>query len=254
MNLGFLCATYLRPQATTGPIPSAAARMRHPADAEGAGSGSVGGLLRSSDHAPVSIVGTDVGRLLVMEGGRIRDVLPAHGNAAFVSGFITGGCDGLIILWSNDLEQRTSMDIASFIMPLPREIADTTYVYNRIFGLDYSEGKVIVGTDGNELLEVDMFSRQCTLILSHHCTNVSGLATHPTATEFLCAGSSVNRDATAGDLGVMVWDYSKRIQVMGKSKRFGSQTVVTAATWTPIPRGRVPFIVLGTRAPERCWC
>lgn len=76
----------------------------------------------------------------------------------------------------------------------------------------------------------------------HHCSTVSGMATHPTNTEFLCGGSSINRysfagvlhrfslvlslmlarrsDRTGGDLGLVIWDYTKRAQVPLKRSNF----------------------------------
>ncbi len=70
-------------------------------------------------------------------------------------GYVRAGCDGQVIVWSHELRRRFTID-------LNRALKDDV----RVFALDYSSGKLLVGTHSQTIVEIDMKSRQCRVLMS----------------------------------------------------------------------------------------
>ena len=118
-------------------------------------------------------------------------------------GVISGGKDGLIIIWDSSLAvvRRFDLNVTSATSPTSTEVRAVSAMAN----------KLIIGTMSSEIYELDVPTGDRKLVLGgHHGKGeLWGLETHPTN----------NNACSVGDEGVlMVWD-------LASNKRMGARSV-----------------------------
>jgi microtubule-associated protein-like 6 len=127
---------------------------------------------------------------------------------------LTGAADGLIIQWNDQLKRLKQVDLN--VIPLPISI--------NMCALSMMQGKVVVGTRGAEIFEVDWLSGEHLKIVDGHFNTrgeLWGLAVRPTKPEFATA---------ADDKTLRVWN-ARAQQPVGEPVDIGGK--VRALAYSP---------------------
>ena len=149
------------------------------------------------------IAGTADGHLYLFDDDMLTKTIKAHESfintlASCKDGLLVSGAkDGLVKLWrwaEDELENTHTFDVRDLKCCLINKI--------RSVDVDEAGGKLLVGTQGSEILEMSIvdgsnINGSGPLIKGHHKGEVRGLSVHPTKPEFV----------TVGDDGVLcLWD------------------------------------------------
>ena len=134
------------------------------------------------------ISGTIRGDIYVWQGRNCIKVIRGHGQSvtslySFGHGFVTGGKDGKVRVWSRKLDPGAQFDVQALgsISPRVRSIA-----------ANVDGTKLLIGTSGGELFEIAS-SDGCNLhygplVASHAYDELWGISMHPTKKEFCSHG------------------------------------------------------------------
>lgn len=155
------------------------------------------GLQYSDNDDPEFVIGCASGLLLHIQGSRLVRARAAHAGAmsavrAIAGGFLTAGCDGRIVLWTNYFDQKAEVDSNSCLSAVLSTVVKgqvTGEGGQGIYGLDYSDGQAMVGTDGNMVLQVDLMSHDSRVLTSSLAKSPSSVSVHPRLPVFLTAGA-----------------------------------------------------------------
>lgn len=112
---------------------------------------------------------------------------------------ISGGKDGFVHVWNIQLAKVWSLNLNQ---------SKPVSICSQIQALSYKEGKILMGTKGGEIYEVNMLNTSETFqwVSGHfdHLSELRGLATHPTASKFITAGD---------DSTIRLWDSRTKRQI-----------------------------------------
>lgn len=109
---------------------------------------------------------------------------------------LTGGKDGCVHIWNSQFVRQWSYDLKA---------ARPDLFHHQIQAVSAMSGKLVLGTKAGELVEVNMLSRDSSLLVeSHFAGELWGLDRHPTKSNFVTCGD---------DMTVRVWDSKARQQV-----------------------------------------
>jgi len=146
---------------------------------------------------PDCVTGQVDGSLYLWKGRNVSVVRREHGKCVntlgkWGGGLVSGGKDGLVILWSESLVKQRVFDLNDFKSDVIRK---------EVRSVCCMEQKVLVGAYSSEILELDLATGEDRLILSgHYGGELWGLDNNP-VTSNVC---------TVGDDGLMcVWDTKK---------------------------------------------
>lgn len=132
----------------------------------------------------ILVVGTFIGDLYLFNSRSFSKSLKAHkGSVNSIiskeSGFITGGNDGIVLIWDSNFCITKSLSINNLkinsICPKIRSISES------------SEGYILIGTRGGEIIELSDDSCNI-LIRGHFDEELWGLCVHPVDNKFYTAG------------------------------------------------------------------
>lgn len=108
-------------------------------------------------------------------------------------GLITGGGDGIIILWNTSMVEERRIDLKApevrSMLPKVRSVVEN------------DKGAVLVGTRGGEIVEFGAGPKPLVLMRGHYEGELWGLATHPTKEEYITVGQ---------DNFLAIWDIKQR--------------------------------------------
>jgi echinoderm microtubule-associated protein-like 6 len=161
------------------------------------------------------VTGIFSGSLLLWKGRSISKQIAAHQSACnsiwkrtAEKGFITGGNDGLVIVWSENFEQLNTLNIKessinSFI-PKVRSVCENN-----------AGTKILVGTRGGEIIEFT--GKKSVMHLKSHCQDeLWGLSCHPHQDQFYTVGQ---------DCMLAIWDIKTRRQLKFARLDCGSDVI-----------------------------
>ena len=149
------------------------------------------------------VTGTFSGQLLLWKGRSISKRLEAHSkacnaiwNRSAEKGFITGGNDGLVIVWNGSFEQVNTLNIKdpsiNSYIPKVRSVCENE-----------AGTKILVGTRGGEIIEFT--GKKSVMHLKSHCQDeLWGLSCHPSEDQFYTVGQ---------DSMLAIWDIKTRRQL-----------------------------------------
>ena len=168
------------------------------------------------------LTGSDLGNIYLWKREEQIDmIVSAHKSsvyalATFVNGFVSGGKDGKVRVWNNDLEAMRTYDISA---------AALTEVV--IKAIDQRQGRIVLGTSTSCVYELDQDTGEVTsLICGHRDGGVHAVATHPTKPLYASVGDdSVLR---FWDLGNRKQWKSKLVEAPGRSVAFSPDGKVVA--------------------------
>jgi WD40 repeat protein len=141
------------------------------------------------------ITGSENGSIYVWtkDPMNVMDLIPnAHSGpifsiASIIDRFATCGGDGRVRTWTNALTPLLTMDICAIL---------SSTISCRAIG--YRQGRIMVGTDSNDVVEIDEDSRDFARIVSGHVSGaIKDIVGHPTKPLFLTTGE---------DCTVREWD------------------------------------------------
>lgn len=133
------------------------------------------------------VTGVFSGDLLLWKGRSISKKMEAHKGACnsiygrtAEKGFITGGNDGLVIIWNDSFEQVNKLNIKdtsiNSYIPKVRSVCENK-----------SGTKILVGTRGGEIIEFT--GKKSVMHLKSHCQDeLWGLTCHPNEDQFYTVG------------------------------------------------------------------
>lgn len=150
------------------------------------------------------LVGTFSGDMYIFRGSSLIHTTKLHTGPMYSihvhnGGIITGGKDGNLVFLDNNLKPLNSINLTNVV---PRSI-------------DTNESSILLGTDENNIVEIDRTTNVATRIQDNHFNELWGLATHPRLP--LVFSSAV--DGT-----VRVWDVPTR-RMIAKEKIGGGSPV-----------------------------
>lgn len=133
------------------------------------------------------VTGIYAGTILLWKGSTITKRLEGHTdscnavwNRTSEKGFITGGNDGLVIVWSANFEQLTTLNIKDASInsfnPKVRSVCENK-----------AGTKILVGTRGGEIIEFTG-KKSVMHLKSHSVDELWGLTVHPTENLFYTVG------------------------------------------------------------------
>ncbi len=172
-----------------------------------------------------AVVGLKNGKLAVINGGSVTKKIPGHKKIVFaltnnkkMTKLISGGADGKIIIWNNKLKPLKEIIINS----------DNFRSLNpkiRAISIEEETSRILVGTRGGEIIDIDINSNSKEYILNAHFSKeLWGLATHPNKDEFVSVGE---------DCLLAKWSISEK--TLKKSKKLKYQ----ANTCNISPKGKL---------------
>jgi len=153
--------------------------------------------------AKICITGTTKGNIIVWNETEILKKIPAHKTQVWAlmakgNGLVSGGQDGILIVWSNEFKQLSSIDMSKFISSDPG-----------IRAIDVSaEGAYVIGTKGAEIIMVQQ-GRTTILVNGHSNGQLWGLCVSPNADKFATCG---------GDKSLCVWEIGKLFAALSLSE------------------------------------
>ena len=166
------------------------------------------GFNKSSDF----VVGLQDGSIASIKGRSVSKIYQAHKQAVFAiwstksnGNLFTGGGDGNVIIWDANFKQLKTISIntKSFTSMNPKVRA---LCYNE------SENKILVGTRGGELIEINNSNDAKTVVLKGHFNlELWGLTAHPTLKEFVTCGE---------DFLVAKWSTIGRKQLQSRKLKY----------------------------------
>lgn len=139
----------------------------------------------------ICVTGTTKGNIVVWNETEVLKKIPAHKSQVWVlmtkgNGLVSGGQDGILIVWSNEFKQLSSIDISKFASLDPG-----------IRAIDVNaEGAYAIGTKGAEIVMVQQV-RTSILVHGHFNGQLWGLCVSPNADRFATCG---------GDKFLRVWE------------------------------------------------
>lgn len=149
------------------------------------------------------VTGTFSGQLLLWKGKSISKRVEAHKEACNAiwtrtaeTGFITGGNDGLVIIWNGSFEQVNTLNI--------KDTSINSYIPKVRSVCENAAGtKILVGTRGGEIIEFT--GKKSVMHLKSHCQDeLWGLSCHPNEEQFYTVGQ---------DCMLAIWDIKTRRQL-----------------------------------------
>lgn len=161
------------------------------------------------------VTGTFSGSLLLWSGRSIKKNVEAHKGACNAiwsrkadKGFITGGNDGLVIIWSENFEQISTLNI--------KDPSINSYIPKVRSICENNDGKkILVGTRGGEIIEFT--GKKSVMHLKSHCQDeLWGLSCHPSQDQFYTVGQ---------DCMLAIWDIKTRRQVKFARLDCGSDVI-----------------------------
>jgi WD40 repeat protein len=168
------------------------------------------------------LTGSDIGNIYLWKREEQMDmIVAAHKGCVYalstaINAFLSGGKDGKVRLWNNDLEPLRNYDISAAAM------ADTV-----VKALDFRLGRALVGTASSEVWCLDQTSGEIApLAQGHSAGGVYAVASHPTKPLY----ASVGDDAVLRlwDLGAQRQWKSKPLDAPGRSAAFSPEGKVVA--------------------------
>lgn len=168
----------------------------------------------------ICVTGTSRGNIMVWNETEVQKKISAHQSQVWVlmakgNGLVSGGQDGILIVWSNEFKQLSSIDMGNF-----------TSLDPGIRAVDVSdEGAYVIGTRGAEIVMVQQ-DRTAVLVHGHCSGQLWGL----------CVAPNGDRFATCGGKSLCVWEIDKRSAVLALSED------ARAIDWS----GNGEFIALGS--------
>ena len=132
------------------------------------------------------VTGMFKGELFVWKGNRPYNAVKAHTgpvNAICMrksaKGIITGGNDGLVIIWENNLKKISQLNLIDPALKC---------LNPKIRALNELNGNILVGTRSSEIIEFIASSKPNVLMRGHFQGELWGLAVHPTSLQCFTVG------------------------------------------------------------------
>ncbi|KAF1326534.1 Microtubule-associated protein, partial [Globisporangium splendens] len=159
------------------------------------------------------VTGCSTGHLYVWESCAVSKAVPAHNGAVYAlhatkEGYVSGGRDGHIRLWSQTMAPLADFDVNG-VKPASQNAIVRSVCW------DIAEDRVLIGTKGGEILGLSRLTKETSLVTESHYDHngLYGLSAHPQRPELI---ATVGEDQT-----VRVWDLNRR-QVVAKVTLDGS--------------------------------
>ena len=160
------------------------------------------------------ICGSINGNLLVISGTAFTKSKKAHKNGLYCLyikendlGFLTGGGDGLVLIWDNKLNKKKKINIKT------KEINSMNTRIRSV--CTNEEGDILIGTRGGEIIEIqDESPKVC--LRGHFDGELWGLCTHPKKNIYYTVGE----DKLLG-----VWDVQTKKLIMKNTLEEKSKTI-----------------------------
>jgi len=210
--------------------------------------GTIQSILCAATVGGKVITGTASGHLYSWEGRSCVASTKAHDksvNTMYVTTqgemqqLVTGGRDGLVKLWSSELEPTKTFDLAELNVPAISKSIRSVCV-------DEANTRILVGTRGSEIYEIQIdedTAANAFQVAQGHCADeLWGLAMHPTDPDVY---------ATCGDdATVRIWSLSqKRSLACSPSLAAGAR----ALAWSPDGKQIAVGMGTGKSSSEGSW-
>ena len=166
------------------------------------------------------VTGTLTGHIYLWKNEKVDMTVTAHDAPIYSityvrQGYVTGGKDGLVKIWSEQLKLLHTYNTMLFF-PQPNVNAIHSIKGNMV------SSRLLVGMRGGEVYEVSLSTHSYMMLIEGHSSGeLHGLAVNP-----------VDHDeyATVGDDGIMrVWSISRKTCL----RRLAIDTAARAIAWTP---------------------
>ncbi|EGR31702.1 hypothetical protein IMG5_103460 [Ichthyophthirius multifiliis] len=160
------------------------------------------------------ITGMFKGQLLVWKNSKLSAQHPAHSGPVMSmytrdqnSGIITGGKDGIVIVWDNSLKKLNRIDLKETKVYLSKITAVAE---------DYKMENLIIGTRSSEIIEVLKKTQTKVIMSGHWDGKLYGLTVHP-KTQFIY---------TVGEDNLLAqWDLKKHVLVQSTKLQFPARCI-----------------------------
>ena len=133
------------------------------------------------------ITGSFSGEIVIWADGRLTKITEAHKGMVYAicrreagRGIITGGSDGIVIVWNSELIKDVVINIAD-------NKALNCYVPKVRSVCEGAEGNILVGVRSGEIIEINQ-NKVRVLLRSHYKGELKGLAIHPKQPKFITFG------------------------------------------------------------------
>ncbi len=149
------------------------------------------------------VTGSSKGNLVIWAGRSAGKRLPAHKGQVWAimakgNGLISGGQDGMLVIWDQNFKQVSTIDLSKHTRMDPG-----------IRALDLSkDGAYLIGTRGAEIIRIHNQKRS-TLMHGHSAGELWGLCVSPSGAQFASCG---------GDKTLRVWGIDKLALTMKMSE------------------------------------